>query len=202
MSLEHILLGLLRRPASGYDMKREFEQQQAHYWSANLAQIYPTLDRMERRGLLKSREEPSHKGPPRRVYTRTARGREALLGWLKNGPEVQSDRLSWLAQVSFLDELDPADREAFLRALKAEFQRHRAELEQLEAGWRAEDPCFPDRLDPPDLFAHFTLRLGLKKYATIAEWCDECLQRLQEASEAAGPSDRPKSGRDRSKTGN
>ena len=86
MSLQHILLGMLEQPASGYDLKQAFEQQQAHYWSANLAQIYPTLNRMEEKGLLASAEQPSPKGPPRRVYRRTSAGREALVDWLTGGP--------------------------------------------------------------------------------------------------------------------
>jgi len=185
MSLQNILLGMLEDEASGYDLKRDFEQQQAHYWSADLAQIYPTLKRMERAGLLTSSERPSKKGPPRRVYQRTTAGRKALVEWLQTGPEVHSDRLSWLAQVGFLATLDRAGQVKFLHALKCEFQRHRDELLGIEAHWRAEDPRFPDQLDEPDLFAHFTLRLGLKKYATIIGWCDECLGRLERAETAA-----------------
>lgn len=178
MSLQNILLGMLEGEASGYDLKRDFEQQQAHYWSADLAQIYPTLKRMEQAGLLISSERASKKGPPRRVYRRTEKGRRALVEWLRGGPEVQTDRLSWLAQVGFLATLDHDEQVEFLRALKAEFQRHREELLAIESHWKTEDPSFPDRLDAPDLFAHFTLRLGIEKYATIIDWCDECLARL------------------------
>jgi len=175
MSLQSILLGMLVQPASGYDLKQAFEQQQAHYWSANLAQIYPTLKRMEAEGLLNSEEQLSDKGPPRKVYRRTGLGRAALVDWLQGGPEVHTDRLSWLAQVGFLAELEPAGQVEFLEQLRAEFQRHRQELAGIEAHWREQDPRFPDALEPPDRFAWFTLRLGLKKYATIVEWCDECL---------------------------
>lgn len=185
MSLPTILLGMLVEPASGYDLKQEFERQQAHYWSANLAQIYPTLKGMEQQGLLQSEAQPSNKGPPRRVYRRTAAGRAALIDWLQHGPEVHSDRLSWLAQVGFLAELDGDGQVGFLQQLRTEFLRHREELIGIEAHLRAQDPRFPDHLDERDLFAHFTLRLGLKKYATIIEWCDECLDRLDRAETAA-----------------
>ena len=181
MSLPNILLGMLVRPASGYDLKHEFEQQQAHYWSANLAQIYPTLKRMEDEGLLASEEQPSDKGPPRKVYRRTELGRAALVDWLQGGPEVHTDRLSWLAQVGFLAELEPAGQVEFLQQLRAEFLRHRQELAGIEAHWREQDPRFPDALEPADRFAWFTLRLGLKKYAAISEWCDECLRGLEAA---------------------
>jgi len=178
MSLPNILLGMLATPASGYDLKQRFENQERHYWSANLAQIYPTLKRMENDGLLESREEPSDKGPPRKVYRRTRAGIDALTQWLQRGPEVHSDRLSWLAQVGYLAHLPAKQQRDFMVKLHDEFVRHRRELEGLEAHWAAHDPRFPDALPDPELFAHFTLRLGLTKYATIVEWCEECLERL------------------------
>jgi len=184
MSLQHILLGMLEQPASGYQLKQAFEQQQAHYWSANLAQIYPTLNRMEDKGLLTSTEQASPKGPPRRVYQRTKAGRKALVDWLRQGPEVHTDRLSWLAQVGFLSSLNRSGQVEFLQALRDEFQRHRQELLDIESHWKAADPGFPDALEEPDLFAHFTLRLGVKKYATIIDWCDECLEHLERRTEA------------------
>lgn len=178
MSLSNILLGMLEQPASGYDLKNRFEEQQGHYWSANLAQIYPTLDRMERKGLLASETQPSRQGPPRRVYTRTESGRQALLDWLQGGPELKTERLSWLAQVGFLAALDPREQVTFLNSLRAAFQAHRDELATIEADWRREDSRFPDQLPPEELFPHFTLRLGLAKYETIVTWCEECLARL------------------------
>lgn len=178
MSLPNILLGMLATPASGYDLKQRFENQERHYWSANLAQIYPTLNKMERDGLLESHEEPSPKGPPRKVYRRTSAGLDALTGWLSEGPEVHSDRLSWLAQVGYLAHLPEQGQRHFMEQLREEFIRHRQELEGLEADWAANDPRFPDALPDAELFAHFTMRLGLTKYATIVEWCNACLERL------------------------
>lgn len=186
MSLPQILLGLLESPASGYDLKKRFEEQQSHYWTANLAQIYPTLKRMEADHLLTSTEEPSSSGPPRRVYARTRKGKEALLDWLKGGPDVSTDRLSWLAQVGFLAALSSTEQRAFLLQLKAEFERHRSELQTIERNWKEEDPRFPDQLPESELFPYFTLRLGLAKYQTIVRWCDECLRRLNAAQTNGG----------------
>ena len=79
MSLEHILLGILHRPASGYQIKNDFDLVFSHFWSAELSQIYRTLKSLEKRGLLTSKTERSEKGPDRRIYRRTADGRSALL---------------------------------------------------------------------------------------------------------------------------
>lgn len=190
MSLQHILLGLLQQPASGYDLKHEFEQRLSHYWGADLAQIYPTLKRMQQAGLLRSTRQPSDKGPPKRIYVRTAAGRKSLQQWLQSGPEVHTDRLSWLAQVALLDIVSYADQIEFLQQLQQAFVQHRAELQAIEDNWRAQDPACPEQLQGEDLFAHMTLRLGVAKYTTIIDWCSECLQRLKDSNGQAG-SDHP-----------
>jgi PadR family transcriptional regulator, regulatory protein AphA len=179
MSLQHILLGLLQQPASGYDLKQEFQQRLSHYWGAELAQIYPALKRMQRDGLLSSTLQPSDKGPRKRIYQRTAAGRKSLQQWLQSGPEVHTDRLSWLAQVAFLDTVAAPDQIEFLQQLRQAFIQHRAELQAIEDHWRAQDPACPDQLQGEDLFAHMTLRLGVAKYTTIINWCSECVQRLK-----------------------
>jgi len=179
MSLQNILLGLLQQPASGYDLKHEFQQRLSHYWGAELAQIYPALKRMQRDGLLSSTLQPSDKGPRKRIYQRTAAGRHSLQQWLQSGPEVHTDRLSWLAQVAFLDTVAAPDQIEFLQQLRLAFIQHRAELQAIEDHWRAQDPACPDQLQGEDLFAHMTLRLGVAKYTTIINWCSECVQRLK-----------------------
>ena len=67
MSLEHILLGLLREPASGYDLKVVLDHGIGHFWAAELSQIYPSLKRLEKQGLLRSRRTASQRGPGRIV---------------------------------------------------------------------------------------------------------------------------------------
>ena len=50
MSLEHILLGALREPATGYELGKELAESAGHYWPAERSQIYPTLRRLQQRG--------------------------------------------------------------------------------------------------------------------------------------------------------
>ena len=179
MSLQFVLLGMLREPASGYDLKQRFQNSVRHFWAAELAQIYPLLARMEKDGLLSSEKVPSTQGPTRKVYQRTREGFEALSQWLLQGPEVRSERVSWLAQVFFLSHIDSTQRRQFFVELKADFKAHLGELERLEQGWQQDDPRYPDALPDETFFPQLTLRLGMMKYRTIIEWCDECLTRLE-----------------------
>ena len=59
MSLNHILLGMLKEPGSGYDLGKRFSEGPIHFWSAELSQIYPALRRMTERGWLSCAPEDS-----------------------------------------------------------------------------------------------------------------------------------------------
>ena len=109
MSLEHILLSLLDQPASGYDLKREFEAGAATFWPAQLSQVYPTLKRLEARGLLESKSQSSNKGPERRTYVRTETGRQELERWLRSSPQVGRERFAYLGQLSAMGLLGDLD---------------------------------------------------------------------------------------------
>ena len=180
ISLPHILLGLLREPASGYDLKAEFERGIRHIWSAGLAQIYPTLKRMEGRGWLSSATEPSDRGPDRRVYTRTEAGREELLRWLGGHPQVGAERFAYLAQIAFMDELGDFRRTLeFMRALKIRLAAWEAELREIEARVFAPMSGYPDDLPAEELHHHVTLRMGRHTLAAKLAWCDETIARLE-----------------------
>lgn len=179
MSLDHLLLGALREPASGYDLKAQFDAAFRYFWPAELSQIYRTLRRLEDEGLLASRAAPSEKGPERRVYRITKRGRTALRRWLAAGPSVGDDRHAYVAQAFFLDELaNPDAQEDFFRALHDEFTARHAALEATAKEWAAEDAGYPDRLPEAERFRQFTLELGIAKTETIARWAASCLDRL------------------------
>lgn len=179
MALEHILLGILVQPASGYAVKQRFDQVFTHFWAAELSQIYRTLRRLEQDGLLSGRDEPSSKGPAKRVYHTTAKGRARLRAWLAE-PRQDDQRLTYLAQVFFLAELrDGAARIGFFRQLRERHAAELAALQAIEAGWRASDPRYPDALPDADLCAQFTLALGLRKVQASIDWIDECIGRLE-----------------------
>lgn len=178
MALEHILLGLLREPGSGSDIKRAFDEAIGHFWAAELSQVYPMLNRMAHDGLLEAAHVPSDKGPPRKVYSLTATGRERLHEWLGGQPVIGQERLEWLAQVWFLNEM-PERALPFMVSLRAEFARELATLEAIDAHWRSSDPRYPDKLPDTDLFPQFTLALGLKKLRVKLEWADDCIALLE-----------------------
>lgn len=176
MSLDHILLGLLRDPSSGYDLKAVFDERISHFWSAEFGQIYPTLNRLEARGLLRSWVEPSQKGPNRRVYSLTAGGREELLHWLGGGPAVGAERFTYLAQLYFMDALgDLRETRDFMTALKHRLRAWLGRLEAIEAGVTADRGNAPERYNDAGFHRFATLRMGIHSIGAKVKWCDETL---------------------------
>lgn len=188
MSLKHVLLGMLTSPHSGYDLKKTFDQSLRNFWNAELSQIYPLLQKMEQDGLLTSERQASASGPPRRVYSRSAKGRRELLSWLTEGPTVGEERIGYLAQVFFLDQLgNTADAIAFMQELRDYMTAWLESLQDAEKRWRADDPRFPDNLPDEDFYPHLTLALGLKKVQANVDWCNECIERLKVRNAAELP---------------
>lgn len=176
MSLDHVLLGLLREPATGYDLGNAFSENVRHFWSAELSQIYPTLKRLNQRGMLSSRVEPSAKGPNRRVYALTDEGRAELLRWLRSGPAVGTERFAYLAQLYFMDALgDLRETRAFMAALRGHLAGWLAQLRAVEQEVVAAHGDDPARYSDAG-FHHFaTLRMGIHSIEAKVAWCDETL---------------------------
>lgn len=184
MSLRHILLGMLREPHSGYDLKKEFDGSLRNFWNAELSQIYPTLAKLEKDGFLTSEKVASDHGPKRVVYSRTEAGRDELLRWIDDGPALGTERVGFLAQAYFLGQLNNLDATiAFFEELKAYFSGRLATLRQIEAGWAADDPRYPDELPDYDFYPQLTLDCGLHRVAATVDWCDKTLARLKARSD-------------------
>lgn len=178
MSLDQILLGMLRDPASGYDLHRAFEEGPRHFWSAELGQIYPALNRMEEAGLLRSRATPSARGPARRVYRRTAAGTRALHRWLRGEAEVGTERLAWIGQLIFLGELrDPQETLRLLGELRAHFVEGRTLLRSAEQFLRAAHAGVSAERWPEDAFHELLcVRMGVHVREARVDACDECIR--------------------------
>jgi len=96
------LLALLaKEPAHGYELKSRLEQMfGAAYPSPNIGQVYLTLQRLEKAGLVRSQDVTQATRPNKRVYELTPAGREEVVEWLESasdGPRVRDDFFMKLA---------------------------------------------------------------------------------------------------------
>jgi len=81
-----VLLNVLNRskePMYGYQIAKLLEENGPDLPLMKQGTLYPVLRSLEENGLLSSMVEPSVSGPPRRYYTITSEGREALKEWLE-----------------------------------------------------------------------------------------------------------------------
>ena len=180
MSLKHIMLGMLSEPHSGYDIKKKFEKSLRNFWRAELSQIYPQLQKMEKEGLITSKAGASEIGPTRRVYKRSSQGRRELQSWLLGGPAVGTERIAYLAQIFFLADLNDDEKAIeFLLELRKYMQDWLAELENAEDEWRRKDPRYPDALPDKAFYSQLTLDMGLTRVRASVEWCDRSIERIR-----------------------
>ncbi|GGS58596.1 transcriptional regulator [Planobispora rosea] len=89
MAIRQGLLALLSMgPRYGYQLRTEFEASTGATWPLNIGQVYTTLSRLERDGLVAPGEQDDQ---GRVVYSITEAGRAELERWLST-PVTQSDR--------------------------------------------------------------------------------------------------------------
>jgi DNA-binding PadR family transcriptional regulator len=82
MAVREGLLALLDEgPRYGYQLKTRFEGATGGVWPLNVGQVYTTLDRLERDGLIATAEHDGQKS-----YAITAAGREELGAWWEAVP--------------------------------------------------------------------------------------------------------------------
>jgi DNA-binding PadR family transcriptional regulator len=85
MSVRHALLALLSEgPKYGLQLRQEFESRTGEVWPLNVGQVYTTLQRLERDGLVES-DDPEGDGPQKGFRITPAGGQE-LLTWLRTPP--------------------------------------------------------------------------------------------------------------------
>jgi DNA-binding PadR family transcriptional regulator len=85
MSVRHALLALLEEgPKYGLQLRQEFESRTGEVWPLNVGQVYTTLQRLERDGLVAS-DDPEGEGPQKGFRITPAGGRE-LAEWLRTPP--------------------------------------------------------------------------------------------------------------------
>jgi DNA-binding PadR family transcriptional regulator len=89
MSVRHALLALLSEgPKYGLQLREEFEARTGEVWPLNVGQVYTTLQRLERDGLIES--DGDGQDGPQKGFRITAAGAEELTGWLRRPSDMSS----------------------------------------------------------------------------------------------------------------
>lgn len=123
MSIENAILGLLStKPLSGYDIKKMFEGSTALYWSGNNNQIYTSLVKLHKEGLVSSEVQYQESKPSRKLYTLTEKGLAKLRQWVVSDPELPQLRHNFLIQLAWADRLSFDELDNLLKKYEDETQ--------------------------------------------------------------------------------
>lgn len=168
MSVRYGLLALLdEAPSHGYSLKTAFEQRTGGSWALNIGQVYTTIQRLERDGLVESIGAAED---DRREYRITLAGREQLTSWFDTPvvPEAPArDELT--IKVLLAVAAGDVDVTALLQ------RQRRASIEQLQAYTRRKAKADPER------DVAFLILLDALIFRTEAEirWLDACDARIR-----------------------
>ncbi|WP_112322770.1 PadR family transcriptional regulator [Oceanibium sediminis] len=169
---------LLREPQSGYDIVKQLQVIRP----VNTSQVYPTLMRLEKQGLVQSEELQQTGRPNKRIYTVTGAGREALTDWIGTEPEPPVLRDDFLTMVYSAWTKEPAEVVAMferrLRYLHTAMER----LENLLARHRAR---FPEAVKNPRDWRFYRSILLARRIASLQEdviWSRGVIHMLEDAT--------------------
>jgi DNA-binding PadR family transcriptional regulator len=171
MSIRHALLALLSEgPTYGLQLRQEFEERTGDVWPLNVGQVYTTLQRLERDGLVEV--DGAGDDDRQRRFRITPDGEAELASWLESPSEVTAPpRDELVIKVLVASRLPGADVHGLI-------QVHRRHLVQLMQEWT--------RLKEDE--AEFDLALALAVDAelyrldSVIRWLDSADGRLKRAA--------------------
>jgi DNA-binding PadR family transcriptional regulator len=129
MSIGHTLLGLLERgPRHGYDLKRAYDEHFGHDRPLHYGQVYSTLSRLLRNGLIEESGVEAGGGPERKRYAVTAEGVTDVAGWLSTPEKPELYMQSTLYTKVIIALMSDRNAEEVLDTQRAEHLRAMREL--------------------------------------------------------------------------
>ncbi len=174
MSVRHAMLALLSEgPKYGLQLREEFEARTGEVWPLNVGQVYTTLQRLERDGLIES-DGAGGEGP-QKVFQITGEGAAELAAWLRTPPDLSSPpRDELVMKVLVALRLPGTDAHEVIQA-------HRRYLVQLMQQWT--------RIKEADSESDVSLALAvdaeLFRLDSVVRWLDAADARLKRAAASA-----------------
>lgn len=178
MALSHaILVSLLDRPQSGYDLAKRFDQTVGYFWKARHQQIYLELHKLAKLGWVHSETVPQRARPNRIVYAITPHGQRALDEWLRLPTEPPNIKEELLIK---LFALKPANLPLLLEETRRRLRAHRQRLAQYQQLMQ-QHYAQPAQLSLRRRGHYLGLRMGILIEQATLQWCEEALQLLMPA---------------------
>ena len=171
MSIRHALLALLSEgPKYGLQLRQEFEARTGEVWPLNVGQVYTTLQRLERDGLVAS--DDAVEDGPQKGFRITPEGAQELARWLRTPPDLSSPpRDELVIKVLIAFRLPGVDVHEVVQA-------HRRYLVQLMQEWTRLKEYAADR----DLEFALVVDAELFRLDSVIRWLDAAEGRIRRAN--------------------
>jgi DNA-binding PadR family transcriptional regulator len=174
MSVRYGMMALLdRRSMHGYEIRRELESDLGPEWAVNYGQVYSTLERLVRDGLVvRSDTVPGSDAPDRKLYTLTPAGRAELRGWFLTpvgGNDLRRDELFAKIVLGLTSDVDVGQIIQVQR--KCELRL----MGELTAAKECRDPV----LDLPEVLQ---LDMAILRTEATVRWLDSAEARIGKAA--------------------
>ncbi|MET9431381.1 MULTISPECIES: PadR family transcriptional regulator [unclassified Streptomyces] len=165
------LLALLARgPAHGYELKQDLEQLLgAAYPPTNVGQIYVTLGRLEKSGLIEGEEIAQESRPNKKIYRLTDAGQEALRAWFEETADEPRVRDEFFMKLALAPRTGLADQIALINKQRREYLNTMRNLSKLAA-----------TEDRDNRIAHLLIEGAMLHLQADLDWLERCQEELEE----------------------
>lgn len=173
LAVKHGILGILaERPCHGYELKSRFDELTGGFWDLNIGQIYSTLERLLKEGLVEL-AEGREQDAERKVYRITEAGLAELEQWLARPPlKARPVRNELYVRLGLLVDKDPARALALLESQRRVYHLQLAELTRAKI--QAARAQGPERLR-----REMMLDAALLHVEADLKWLENCEARLR-----------------------
>jgi DNA-binding PadR family transcriptional regulator len=172
MSVRHALLALLSEgPKYGLQLREEFEANTGQVWPLNVGQVYTTLQRLERDGLVTAAGDENTEPGPQKAYRITDAGSAELTEWLMVPPDLSTPpRDDLVMKVLIAVRVPDTDVSAVIQA-------HRRYLIQLMQEWTR----LKEDDNGQDVPFSLVVDAELFRIDSVVRWLDAAEARLRRA---------------------
>lgn len=117
--LDLAILGLLKeRPMHGYELRKQLSQKLGFFWTVSFGSLYPTLKKLERRGVVEKTTRDEKTPRRRQVYAITPQGEREFIELLASGTSSSWEEEKFPLRLAFFRYLRPETRIRLLERRK------------------------------------------------------------------------------------
>jgi DNA-binding PadR family transcriptional regulator len=171
---EYILLGfLMEKDMTGYDMKQHMSFSTSHFVDASYGSIYPSLKRLEQKGLVAAKESVENR-KLKKIYSINEQGKAVFLEWLNSPIEPSKSNLSSaMVKIFFFYYLPSEKVDSLIHQYICDIENYKNSLLKLKNN-------IGNQMNPFELS---TLDFGLDYYDFIIHWYTSCFRTNQTITE-------------------